>query len=177
MLHLNPGQNQVTMGNADLMSASQYRFNNSAIVYQNEGSMFKVIETAAWAGFNTIRSAGLLISQPVVDATPYRIKAYIRSSNATPYVIVGLGPAAPTGTDDAITHYTVWPIGSFATQEFALFDEVIRMPSFEGSNEQRPIAIAIGVSPNVDGVAATCSYNLSVQNLSKTAPKFASSMS
>ena len=177
MIHVSPGQSQVTFGNADLLSSSTLRMNNSSVVYQTTGFANHNLYTAAWPGFNTIRSAGLLISQPVVDDTPYRVKAYVRASLSTPYIIVGLGPASATGTDDVITKYTLFPIGAYTTQEYGLFDDVINVPAFTGAEANRPIAFGVGISANSLNNTQAISYSISVQNLAKTAPQFASSMS
>ena len=126
------------------------------------------------------RGAGVLVAPPIVDDTPYRVKAYASGDNAYFYVFVGYGPLAANGNGDVITKLNSWPITPYndgtTVGGFGYFDEVIKVPGVaEGDPEfGKPIAIGVAIT-NLGGSDAA--YSISVQNLAKTAPKFAASNS
>ena len=144
---------------------------SSGIVNQTFGTAFISNYTYAhqsgkWGG------SCVLIKQPLVDATPYRVKIYVYCSteDTERYLIVGTAPAAPTGNDDLIEN--VYPI-PFKSDSL---DEVILIPSPPVGFEDRALAIGLGLGAAGSGNALV-EAAMSVQNLSMPAPQFSASMS
>lgn len=174
--HANPGGYQPGFSTQNIMG-STIKMNSSAIVNQDIGSAFNPYYlSAAVSGNNYWRGAGLLMSAPVVDKTPYRIKAYCITRTAHGFVFAGYAPASPTGTNDTITSVVSWPISCIDSNEVGMFDEVVLMPGLQQGDPDfgKPIAFGIACQNNQNAVIR---FNISVQNLAKTAPQFAASMS
>ena len=166
--------------NGDINNDNVY-FNGDAIVYQTQASMHQQIATISPLG--NYSTAGLLISQPVVDATPYRVKANVCSYEAFVYLCVGYGPEAPTGSADLATKCRYFPLqisgskGSGAIYgPAAQFDETILIPGVPEGDPDFAKPMFFGIMCAADG-NPVAGYYLSVQNLAKTAPQFAASMS
>ena len=146
--------------------------NSSGVVNQTVGSVDEAqngITAGTWYG------SGLLMSFPVVDATPYRVKVHALAANSDMMVVVGYAPVAPSGSGDLITKPVFFPLTDSQNAN-AKFDEVLLMPGLESGDPDfgKPLAFGVVISP-YSTVYPT--WHISVQNLAKTAPTFAASMS
>ena len=177
LVHVDLGAAQHAFGTEDVMTNQNAKMNGSGIVYQTQGSASHAHDSVnGTSAANRWRASGLLMSQPIVDATPYRVKAYVWVANMNLSLFVGYGPTNPTGSDDQINKCVQFPLTAGAHDENGIFDDIILIPGLTQQDPDfgRPIAFGIGVSGSSGG---TCRFNLSVQNLAKTAPQFAASMS
>lgn len=169
-LHVDPGANQPGFSSQNA-AGSTIKMNSSGIVNQTFGSVSLAAGSfIATSSASSWRGVGLLMSQPIIDATPYRVKARILVHNAYCWVFCGYAPASPTGTDDTITGVVAWPLG---VSESSIFDDIILFPAVPA---QSALPLAFGIAAAGTG-NANARYNLSVQNVAKTAPQFAASMS
>ena len=146
--------------------------NSSGVVNQTVGSVDEAqngITAGSWYG------SGLLMSFPVVDDTPYRVKVHAFAANSDMMVFTGYAPAAPTGAGDLIAKPVFFPLTDSQNAN-GKFDEILLMPGLESGDSDfgKPIAFGIVISP-YSTVFPT--WHMSVQNLAKTAPQFAASMS
>jgi hypothetical protein len=144
------------------------------LVFQTVGAAYCVeslennMNTNQWAG------SGLLMQPPGVDATPYRIKLHYHCRDAVIFFVIGYGPVAPTGTDDQIQQCIQYPIGINGA---GIFDEVVLVPGTAPDPELQDNPIFFGIALSDSDNNTKLEYALSVQNLARTAPQFASSMS
>ena len=175
-VYVNPGILQPGFS-SQIVIGSSANMMSSGVVQQSQASAVNHRIGVASTSGNSWRASGLLISQPVIDSTPYRVKAYVATANGNGYVFVGYAPASPTGNDDLITNVTAFPVTVEAQVEAGIFDEVLYIPGLpQGDpNFDKPLAFGIAVEAPVGTTIVR--YNLSVQNMAKTAPQFAASMS
>ena len=176
MVHARPGQAVAGFPAAAAVS-STCPMNSSGVVNQTAGSQHNPYFTQGNIGWNLWHASGVLMSQPVVDDTPYRVKAYVAGVATRIHIIVGYAPAAPTGVNDAITNVVPYPAAEYSdVGREGVFDEVILMPGLQSGHPDfgKPIAFGVAISTLATSHVA---FNISVQNLAKTAPKYASSMS
>ena len=144
--------------------------NTNPTVFQDFGTVDGALENITGADWH---GSGMYISQPSIDATPYRVKCKIMCETLG-FIVVGYGPSAPTG-DDAITKTTLFPVTS-PSSPVADFDEVIKMPGLPttSSDADKPIFFGVLIRRQVNADAA---FHMSVQNLSRTPPTFSASTS
>ena len=178
LTHVTPGAGFIGLGSTVRTIGSQININTDGVVHQVSASNAdgniqagQKGTTSQWVG------TGLYMSQPIVDATPYRVKAYVTTHLCEALVIVGYAPNTPTGTNDLITDIVSFPLTAAGTTESAKFDEIILMPGLSESDPDYGKPIAIGLAFMSANNAAYVRWNISAQNLSKTAPQFAASMS
>ena len=166
-------------GNGNINNDTVY-FNNNGIVNQTIAIQDELVTQPPVANYN---GSGILISQPVVDDTPYRVKGMFLGWDCYAYLFIGYGPSSPVGQGDQATKCTYIPLAASGQQgsgaaavQAAEVDEVIIIPGLsEGDPDyQKPIAIGFMMQANGTPVGG---YHLSVQNMAKTAPQFAASMS
>ena len=176
LVHIEPGSSLIGLSPTMSSVTGYVNMGSSGIVEQTKGSAHHTYAGTTGTGRSQWTAAGVLMSQPVVDATPYRLKVYARAGNSHIYVIVGTAPASPTG-NDRIDNVVSFPISSYPSEK-GEFDEIILVP---GRNPQDPLfqrPLAFGVAVAVENaINPLLAYNISVQNLAKTAPQFAASMS
>ena len=182
-LHANLEQGETGFANNTTAGDKQNRrieMNSTGVVNDTFGLAYISNQSLNAQSKDRWRGAGVLIAPPIVDDTPYRVKAYAAGDHAYFYVFVGYAPVAANGNSDVITKVNAWPISQFndGSNEGGLgyFDEIIKVPGVaEGDPEfGKPIAIGVAMS-NLAG--SDVQYSISVQNLAKTAPKFAASIS
>ena len=176
LVYVDPGAAQLGLSTEANSVLLQANLNSSGIVNQTEGvATINNGTYSATTNSNWWKAAGLLISPPVVDSTPYRVKAYVACFTGNAHIIVGRAPLAPTGSNDPITNVTGIPITAGSHNEVAVFDECILIPGVPESDPdfKKPVAFGIACSGSAGGIR----FHLSVQNLAKTAPQFAASMS
>ena len=151
--------------------------NSTAIVYQTEGFAHQAFNGVNATQSNYWVGSGLFISQPVVDDTPYRVKGTFIGDGMSCYLFVGRGPANPTGVNDLITDVVAIPLTGAKDGIDTRINDVINIEGLPDSHPdfQKPLAFGYGIS--VAAGSGTAAYSLSVQNLAKTAPQFAASMS
>ena len=179
MLHTDPDQADITgFGQVAEIRNREAYMNNPGIVYQTKGNSFAIRRQSTPGNDNEWRTAGVLMSPPLVDDTPYRVKLSAAcTESALLFFFTGYGPLDPTGTDDFIEKCTLVPIARNLNNPWGVFDEVVNIPGRgpQHPDYNRPIAFGLGLS--LGSNANQAYYHISVQNLSKTAPQFASSMS
>lgn len=173
MFHVRPGQSTIGWNGFASTAGETVVASNSGVVNQVVGTAMSQQGSIGGANFY---AAGVLMSQPVVDDTPYRVKAYVLSLMYC-YAFIGYAPAAPVGVD-TIERCTFFPLTSRtdAGPAVGLFDEIINFPGLPKGDpyEDRPICVGLVARSFANHEAA---FNISVQNLAKTAPQFAASMS
>lgn len=151
--------------------------NSSGIVNETKGACNRAyvlpgnMNATHWTG------VGVLMSAPIVDATPYRIQAGVVSDKAIIHIVIGFAPLAPTGTDDVITSVVNFPIQGAGSGAAGSFNGVVLVPGVKEGEPDYGKPIAIGVAISNTTTNPVSSYFISAQNLAKTAPQFASSMS
>ena len=118
------------------------------------------------------RCVGVLMRPPVVDDTPYSVRAFTIAEQGSMFVFVGVAPANPDGDNDEIENPVFFPVSNLAQGRFT---EVIKVPGNTPGYEDRPLAFGIAISNTKNNNVLSCV--LSVQNLAMTAPQFAASMS
>ena len=173
MFHISPGQADNTWYGFASAAGGVVQCNNSGIVNQTVGTAQTGQTTIGGANYY---ASGVLMAQPVVDDTPYRVKAYVLSLMYA-YLYVGYAPANPTGNGDTIEKCVFMPITARTEgPHAAMFDDIINFPGVPESDPyyQRPVSFGIVARSFSNHDAA---FNISVQNLAKTAPQFAASMS
>lgn len=138
-------------------------------VYDSYAACFADQSTSPSVTAGSWRSIGCYVKQPVLDAGPYRIKAYIGASWSAA-IVVGYPPASHTGNDDLIT-----PVQAISFVE--KMDDVFLVPVLpEGDPlEDRPLYFGIAITDNKQSDRISCS--LSVQRLATTPPPFMQSVS
>ena len=147
----------------------------SPIVNQTNGMARVGDANSAGTSYIMWRASGLYISQPVVDSTPYRVKAYVATKgDVICHLVVGYGPKDPTGIDDLVERVVSFPLDPQTGQ---VFDEVINMPGIPLTDTYSTRPIAFGIADISNDSLGRFGFFLSVQNLAKTAPTFAASMS
>ena len=173
MMHVRPGQSTIGWNGFSSTAGETVQASNSAIVNQVVGTAMSQQGSIGGANYY---AAGVLMSQPVIDDTPYRVKAYVLSLMYC-YAFVGYAPAAPTGID-TIDRCTFFPLTSRtdAGPAVAHFDEIINFPGLVKGDpyENRPLCFGLVARSFANHEAA---FNICVQNLAKTAPQFAAGMS
>lgn len=178
-VHIVPGQSNNGFATTTIGRASNTVYMNSTgIVNMTSASRHAADQNSNSINIQSWIASGMLMLQPEVDATPYRVKASIVANTLTAHLIIGYAPVGPTGLNDLVTKVTSFPLMDYEVgQTSAKFDDVLLFPSVnEGDSDYgKPIAIGIAVS-NQSG-NPRISYNISVQNLAVTAPQFAASMS
>jgi len=170
--HVKPLEGFVDLGSSTLNNGKTVVCSSNGIVNQTTGmvSYFSRRITTAIPEDNH-RAAGILIRPPIVDSTPYMVRAYTYTSLITATVFAGFAQEDPDGVNDTIEECTFFPIGS-ENHEIGSFKEVLLMPE---ALTNRPLCFGIAFT---DGKAnCSLSFTLSVQNLAQTAPQFAASMS
>ena len=174
MVHVDFSQSAipVSIQNSTMSSRTIY-MNSNGVVNQTAGSVYQPYAGKSGGGANVWHGAGLLMSVPVVDDTPYRVKAVCGARNCSMHIFVGNAPAAPTGSDDLVTQVVSWPIIG-EQEDIGSFDEVLLIKAND-TLIGGPLAFGIGIA--VGSGTMIAGYNISVQNLAKTAPQFAASMS
>ena len=180
--HCNPAQSQLTFpGNFFTINSGTVKMNSTGVVNQTKGSCHMMQSTVTGAGRNAWQAAGLYMTQPIVDDTPYRVKAYVQGHLSDIWIIVGYGPSSPT-SQDTLTKVIPFPISKYGSSSHdplaGKFDDIILLPGLIPSDTdyQKPIAFAVAMATDA-ALQTEGSFHLSVQNLSKTAPQFAASMS
>lgn len=177
LVHTNPDSIDTTWGGPRVRGANTVEMNNTGIVHQTSGScqnQYERLDDSLGEWYAT----GLLISQPIVDATPYRLKVFLGIGGASGnendhrYAFMGYAPANPTGTNDVIEKCSMLPIGPRG-----IVDEIILAPGLPEGDPYFDRPLAFGVAAIVAANSTRYSHYISVQNLSKTAPQFAASMS
>ena len=173
-VHSAPGQAFVGLNAAFMAVGNRINMNSSGIVNQTFGSANNSLTGVTGAGTASWQGVGVLMSQPIVDSTPYRVKAYATCSSAVIYVFLGYAPGAPA-TINTIESVVAYPITGYESNVYKSnnFDEIILVP---GNQNNNPVAFGIAIAAG-SGESAQLSYSISVQNLAKTAPTFAASMS
>ena len=174
-LHTTPGITAQTWAPTRISISSSIRMNSSGVVNQTSGMSHMPFVNLQGQGVSLWTGSGLLMDQPNVDATPYRVKAYAAADNAFCYLFCGYAPSSPTGVDDIITSVIAWPIGSVGG--ISTFNDLILLPALDEQSPDFGKPIAFGVAVAMKSGTFSASYNISVQNLAKTAPQFAASMS
>ena len=181
--HVNLEQGEIGFANNTSPNDKQNRrieMNSTGVVNDTFGIAYMSNISVNSTTKDRWRGAGVLIAPPIVDDTPYRVKAYASGDHAYFYVFVGYAPLSSNGNSDVITKLNSWPISKYndGSNEggFAYFDEVIKVPGVADGDPEfgKPIAIGVAIT-NLAGSDAA--YSISVQNLAKTAPKFAASNS
>lgn len=177
--HVDLEQSPLTLATYVPISSRTVKMNSNAVVNQDYGFAYSNYLVTTVSNVSYWEGAGLLMSVPVVDDTPYRVKARVNVYRGNAYAFCGYSPASPTGSADTITKVVSYPIASAVAVESAAgeFDEVIKIPGLsEGDTEfGKPIAFGIAFASAAAG--ANCAFNISVQNMAKTVPQFAASMS
>lgn len=110
-------------------------------------------------------SFGVFLQPPATDDTPYRVKGHVRGAQA--YVVVGIGPASPSGTDDNCSLIAAFPVSGE-------FDEMINVINLPESDPDFGKSIAFGIA---SGDANLTEGFISVQRLAAAPPQYASSVS
>ena len=172
-LHTNPDQADIGWSGPNAIGRTIYVTTNG-FVHQDQGFAQSIWATLS-ANTTNWHGSGLLITGSIRDRTPYRVKGYIQATDALVFACYGYAPLAPAGVNDLVTKLTVLPIGNLADSK-GVIDEVILVPGLnEGDTEfGKPLFFGFAVVANT---AAKVNYFMSVQNLSKTSPTFAASMS
>lgn len=174
MTHVDLVQSRVVVSSLNTtMSTRTVYMNSNGVVNQTAGSVYNPYGSKTGTGKNVWHGAGLMMSLPIVDDTPYRVKARVGGENCALHIFVGNAPAAPTGTNDLVTQVVSWPILGLQ-EDVGIFDDVILIKA-QDTLIGGPLAFGIAISAQSGQMLA--GYHLSVQNLSKTAPQFAASMS
>ena len=172
MMFVRPGQATVSWNGFASTAGEIVQANNSGTVNQTVGTAMSQQSSIGGANFY---AAGVLMSQPVVDDTPYRVKMYVLSLMYS-YAFVGYAPANPTGNNDTIEKCSYFPLTARDVDHVAHFDEIVSFPGVPEGDPyyQRPLCFGVVARSFANHDAA---FNMSVQNLAKTAPQFAASMS
>ena len=179
MWHTDPDQADVSgFGAVANIRDREANMNNDGIVKHTVGTAFALRRQSTPGTDQEWRTAGLLMSPPLVDDTPYMVRLRASATESTLlFFFTGTGPMAPTGTDDPITNCSIIPIARNLSNSHGYFNEVVlvkgRSPGHPDYN--KPIAFGLGLSLGSNPTQVY--YHMSVQNLSKTAPQFAASMS
>lgn len=120
---------------------------------------------------DNIAVAGVYMQPPQGDNQPYRVKAdgIINGLSGTvmqPCVVIGYGPAAPTGSDDIIDQPYVIPFNQ------GEYDDVLFLPQLLDTdpNFGRPLFIGIGFMASNTITNLYVIAHLSVQNLGVRPP-------
>jgi hypothetical protein len=173
-VHTSLGQPLLTFATTETnMMESELRMNSTAIVNQASGSIQIPYSATAGAEYRTWFGLGVLMAPPDVDDTPYRVKLRGYCDRGIAQLVVGNAPAAPDGNNDLILDTISFPL-AFEDDRHMLFDDVILIRRDQAG--PAPLAFGIAISGE-DGGNIRCGFNLSVQNLARTSPKFASHMS
>ena len=176
LVYVNPGQASVSFGNG-MSIGGQLVANNSGIVNTVTGTMANGYALTGSSGNANWYSCCVLMSPPVVDDTPYRVKLWYFGENTNGYFYTGYAPLAPTGTNDAITKVQGIPFSHQGSMEKGYFDEAVLMPSIPKTDPDYGKPIAFGLAVAVSTGNPVHAFYMSVQNMEKTAPQFATSMS
>ena len=169
--HIKLGQAQPGFAFFSTLAGGNVYANSSGIVNQTYGSSDFVqsgMSSAGWYG------SAVLMSQPVVDATPYRVRLNAQVTSAELSLFIGYAPSAPTGIADIFTKSVIIPIGLGGSGKF---DEVVLLPGVDEFSIDYQKAIGFGIVLSKAAGQDYASFHISVQNLAKTAPTFAASMS
>ena len=169
--HVDQKATLLTFPTAVLKSGGSVSMNSDGVVYTTK-AMARALGTVVNTGSGYWYSVGLMMKPPIVDDTPYRVKATWHASTQQQYLIIGYAPAAPTGSGDLITQIVAKPI-----QRCNEVDEVFLIKGLaEGDPDfGKPMAFAIAFASTTSGDLGE--MTISVQNLAQTAPKFAASIS
>ena len=112
------------------------------------------------------RCFGVFMDPPRKDRYPYRVKACCTFGlGGLNQIVVGYGPAGPTGSDDVITNIKKIPMGT------SPFDDIIMVDTADGeSAEGLPIFFGVEVDAAAALTTARVRANISVQNLGVSEP-------
>ena len=171
--HSNPDQADIGWSGPNAIGRTIYVTTNG-FVHQDQGFAQTIWATNTGNQSNWYGS-GLLIAGAIGDNTPYRVKAYLQADQTYGFLLYGYAPLAPAGVNDQITKLHAYPILG-PDLSIGKFDDVILVPGLkEGDTDfGKPLFFGFGV---VQTQNAKVSSYISVQNLAKTAPTFAASMS
>lgn len=167
--HVRPEQSPVTWASFTFITDRRVVMNSSGTVYQDAG-VAQAEQTSQ--GGSTIYSAGLLIAQPIVDAAPYRVKAYVECTEES-MLFVGYANTS-SGISDTISKCSFFPLTT-ADSPIGHFDDCILMPGLNpgDADYEKPIGFGIAIRSSANHLA---SFHMSVQNLAKPSPQYAASM-
>ena len=120
-------------------------------------------DVAVTVAANSYKAMGVLMKPPLVDRTPYRVKARGHGGLVN-MLLVGYAPASPTGSNDTLDR---WNYQSFGFE----YDDIIMLPALESTDAMygRPIFFGVAV-PFVS--ASHIQVDVSVQKLSIAPPQF-----
>ena len=166
--HSLPGQPETTFAPTASAILPTIRMNSTGVVFQTAGMAHQAFAGIAATGGNQWVGSGLLMSQPVVDDTPYRLKLYALGDNCGFYAFWGYAPIAPTGSNDVITKVNIIPMAANKTNSEGQIDEVILFPGVPEGNSDFGKPIAFGIGVGVTSGTGSVVYSLLVQNLAKT---------
>ena len=155
------------------------RMANNQVVYQTEAFAHHSYTTSTGFGLSQWRAAGLYMTGPVGDATPYRIKGYANGFKSDLYVVIGYAPSTITG-NDWLLQTIAFPIAPYDANGSSSgeFDEVIRLPGLADGDTYFGRALGIGIAQATsNGTVTQLAYALSVQNMSRTPPQYSTSAS
>ena len=126
---------------------------------------------------NELVAIGVYLDPPQDDSTPYRVKAsvFLMAENAIEsngVLMLGYGPASPTGTDDVIDEPYYIPFGQ-------KLDELLLVQTLDSSdpNYGRPLAFAVCATSGSTTTNQDILAHISVQNLGTKPPTMINAVS
>ena len=167
--HADPESAERVAGNGTpVAKGSNLNINAPATVFSSEGACFSLgnvdtLLTGEWAGF------GVHMEPPRLDSTPYRVHGYAYGPPEL-YVVIGYAPLAPTGVNDPLTKCIGIPIKD------GWIDEIFLVPAITDDQHVdfgKPVSFALAFGET----SSICEGAISVQNMAKASPTFASSSS
>lgn len=161
---------ELTFGNPSNINAATYIANAKSAVHSDKANAFtRAMVTMA---IDQIELIGVYLEPPDQDNTPYRVFAdlVINAQSGTidnACVVVGYGPATPTGVNDVIDEPYILPFNQNR------FDDCIMVPPLLSTdpNYGRPLFFGVGpLASNAIAGLFTVAH-ISVQRLAVSAPQ------
>lgn len=159
-------QSALVYSNETVLGQNSLNAKSDGVVYTDIGYAKSFDQQAVTAG-NWV-SMGVVMQPPILEATPYRIKAYCNEGAA---VVIGYVVSAFTGNNDAVSDIMVFPLNG------GVFDDIVLITPepVGGADDDKPIyfGIAQGELSSQAGTLAS----ISVQRMSVAPPQYSSSVS
>ena len=160
---------ELTWPNASAINASTFSANAKVTLHSDSAQA--MCRAAMTVNSGELETVGVYFAAPPDDNIPFRVKADLNVVGQSgtfnnQAIVIGYGPAAPTGLNDTIDEPYLIP---FDQQRF---DDVIMLPALDSGdpNYGRPVFFGVAhcAGQNVSGLF--CVASISVQNLGVNPP-------
>ena len=160
---------ELTWSNASAINAATYSANAKTTLHSDKAQAFT--RAAMTIAADEVELIGVYFAAPPDDNIPFRVHAdmVIVGQSGTlnnGVIVVGYGPASPTGTNDAIDEPYIIPFDQNR------FDDVIMLPALDSGdgNYGRPVFFGVGTVSSQAVSGLYCVAHISVQNLGVNPP-------